>query len=81
LDGDNNATPHGDRRPAAGDALRECDRPEPCGRFLVRDAQIERLLKLGATRAEDWPYPAEHDFVVLRDPDGNEFCVITAPAH
>ncbi|HET6742017.1 MAG TPA: VOC family protein [Kribbella sp.] len=47
---------------------------------MVRDAQIERLLKLGATRAEDWPYPAEHDFVVLRDPDGNEFCVITAPA-
>ena len=22
------------------------------------------------------PYPADADFVVLRDPDGNEFCVI-----
>ena len=31
---------------------------------------------LGATRVEDWPYPADADFVVLRDPDGNEFCVI-----
>lgn len=24
----------------------------------------------------DWPYPDDADFVVLRDPDGNEFCVI-----
>ncbi|HST48439.1 MAG TPA: VOC family protein [Jatrophihabitans sp.] len=31
---------------------------------------------LGATRAQDWPYPDDADFVVLRDPDGNEFCVI-----
>jgi hypothetical protein len=23
-----------------------------------------------------WPYPPEADFVVLRDPDGNEFCII-----
>ncbi|NUR96814.1 MAG: VOC family protein [Kribbellaceae bacterium] len=41
-----------------------------------RDTHIERLLKLGATRAEDWPYPEEHEFVVLRDTEGNEFCVI-----
>lgn len=38
--------------------------------------QVERLLGLGATRVRDWPYPADADFVVLRDPDGNEFCVI-----
>lgn len=37
---------------------------------------IDRLIALGATRAENWPYPADADFVVLRDPDGNEFCVI-----
>ena len=37
---------------------------------------VERLVGLGATRVEDWPYPADADFVVLRDPDGNEFCVI-----
>jgi catechol 2,3-dioxygenase-like lactoylglutathione lyase family enzyme len=41
-----------------------------------RDGHIERLLALGASRAEDWPYPDRHDFVVLRDTEGNEFCVI-----
>jgi hypothetical protein len=29
-----------------------------------------------ATRVTDWPYPENADFVVLRDPAGNEFCVI-----
>jgi glyoxalase superfamily protein len=37
---------------------------------------IEHLIALGATRVSDWPYPPDADFVVLRDPDGNEFCVI-----
>ena len=37
---------------------------------------VDRLVSLGATRVEDWPYPDDADFVVLRDPDGNEFCVI-----
>jgi catechol 2,3-dioxygenase-like lactoylglutathione lyase family enzyme len=37
---------------------------------------VERLVRLGATRVEQWPYPDGADFVVLRDPDGNEFCVI-----
>ena len=37
---------------------------------------VDRLLTLGATRPEDWPYPDDADFIVLRDPDGNEFCVI-----
>ena len=41
-----------------------------------QDRHVERLIGLGATRAENWPYPEECDFVVLRDPDGNEFCVI-----
>lgn len=41
-----------------------------------RERQIDRLVGLGATRADSWSYPAEHQFVVLRDPDGNEFCVI-----
>ncbi|MFF0267179.1 VOC family protein [Kribbella sp. NPDC004536] len=41
-----------------------------------RDIHIDRLLQLGATRPERWPYPDEHDFVVLRDTEGNEFCVI-----
>lgn len=41
-----------------------------------QDAHIDRLVRLGATRVEDWPYPEHHDFVVLRDTEGNEFCVI-----
>ena len=38
--------------------------------------QITRMLELGAHEVRDWPYPQDADFVVLRDPDGNELCVI-----
>lgn len=41
-----------------------------------RDRHVKRLLELGATEPADWPYPDDHDFIVLLDPDGNEFCVI-----
>jgi predicted enzyme related to lactoylglutathione lyase len=41
-----------------------------------RDQHIDRILALGASRVEDWPYPDEHGFIVLRDTEGNEFCVI-----
>jgi hypothetical protein len=37
---------------------------------------VERLVELGATVVDDWPYPDDPDFVVLRDPDGNELCII-----
>lgn len=40
---------------------------------------VERLVALGASRVDDWSYPDDQDypgFVVLRDPDGNEFCII-----
>ena len=40
-------------------------------------AEVERLVGLGATRVE-WRYPADADFVVLADPDGNPFCVVQA---
>lgn len=40
------------------------------------EGEVERLVSLGATRAEDWELPAGADFVVLRDPEGNLFCVI-----
>ena len=40
-------------------------------------AEVERLVALGAVRV-DWTYPADADFVVLADPDGNLFCVINA---
>ena len=39
-------------------------------------AEIERLVSLGAKRA-DWDlYPADPDFVVLADTEGNLFCVV-----
>src|SRR3954454_19203986 len=41
-----------------------------------QDLHVRRLLDLGATRVDNWPYPEDADFVVLRDPEGNEFCVI-----
>lgn len=40
-----------------------------------RAAEIERLLSIGARRVA-WRYPADADYVVLADPDGNRFCVI-----
>ena len=39
-------------------------------------AEVERLVSLGAT-VVDWDrYPANPDFVVMADPEGNRFCVI-----
>ena len=38
-------------------------------------AEVERLLALGATLKE-WAYPADADYVVLQDPDGNPFCIV-----
>lgn len=40
-----------------------------------QEAEVQRLLAIGATR-KDWMYPAEADYVVLQDPDGNPFCVV-----
>src|SRR5690348_9943653 len=37
--------------------------------------EVARLEGLGATRPP-WDYPPDDNFVVMRDPDGNEFCVI-----
>jgi hypothetical protein len=39
-------------------------------------AEVARLEALGARQPESWPYPPDADFVVLLDPDDNEFCVI-----
>ena len=38
-------------------------------------AEVERLIRLGATRYP-WRYRPGADFVVLEDPDGNLFCVV-----
>ena len=40
-----------------------------------RDAEIERMVGLGATIHPRTPEPDE-DFIVLADPEGNLFCVI-----
>ncbi len=40
-----------------------------------RDAEVERLLALGATRHPRTVEPDE-DFIVLADPEGNLFCVV-----
>ena len=39
------------------------------------DDELERLLSLGATRA-DVGQPADVSWVVLADPEGNEFCLL-----
>jgi catechol 2,3-dioxygenase-like lactoylglutathione lyase family enzyme len=41
-------------------------------------AEIERLIGLGATPVPWDSYPADPDFVVLADPEGNRFCVVDA---
>lgn len=39
-----------------------------------RDAEVERLLGIGATRADVGQ--GEQSWIVLADPEGNEFCVL-----
>jgi catechol 2,3-dioxygenase-like lactoylglutathione lyase family enzyme len=43
-----------------------------------QEGEVERLVKLGATRYP-WRYRPDDDFVVLEDPDGNLFCVVQVP--
>jgi hypothetical protein len=38
-----------------------------------QDDEVERLVRLGARRVAD---DTEHPWVVLADPEGNEFCVL-----
>jgi hypothetical protein len=41
-------------------------------------AEVRRLIDLGASRVAWDSYPADPDFVVLADPEGNRFCVVDA---
>lgn len=52
-----------------------CLRPE-----TYRDLETERLLGLGATLVADHRYPDGTGWVVLADPEGNEFCVLRGTA-
>ena len=54
------------------------ERPRVHLDLYARDqaAEVQRLLGIGASRV-DWPdYPADADFVVLADTEGNRFCVV-----
>ena len=42
-----------------------------------RDAEVERLIGLGATHV-DVGQTGEETWVVLADPEGNEFCVLSS---
>jgi catechol 2,3-dioxygenase-like lactoylglutathione lyase family enzyme len=39
-------------------------------------AEAARLVSLGAEEVDWDDYPADPDFVVLADPDGNRFCIV-----
>lgn len=43
-----------------------------------QSGDVDRLLELGATRVEWANRPADADYVILADPEGNRFCVVDA---
>jgi catechol 2,3-dioxygenase-like lactoylglutathione lyase family enzyme len=54
-------------------------RPAPIdgqGREATQAAEVERLESLGAVRAQVGQDDADVSWVVLADPEGNEFCVL-----
>ena len=46
----------------------------------TRDEELERLLALGATAVDDLRRPDGSGWVVLADPEGNEFCILRSDA-
>jgi hypothetical protein len=53
--------------------LHLCLRPD-----TSRDTEVERLLSLGASLVADRRKPDGWGWVVLADPEGNEFCMLLA---
>lgn len=45
-----------------------------------RDAELTRLLELGARQIDDRRLPGGGGWVVLADPEGNEFCILRGTA-
>lgn len=43
-----------------------------------QSAEVERLKSLGATEVHWDKKPADADYVIMADPEGNRFCVIDA---
>jgi hypothetical protein len=46
----------------------------------TRDEEIERVLALGATPLDDRRQPDGTGWLVLADPEGNEFCILRSDA-
>jgi Glyoxalase-like domain len=46
----------------------------------TRDEELARLLALGATEVDDLRLPDGRGWVVLADPEGNEFCILRSDA-
>jgi predicted enzyme related to lactoylglutathione lyase len=49
-------------------------------RDRTRDQEFERVIALGATLLDDRRRPDGGGWLVLADPEGNEFCINTSPA-
>ncbi|HEX3004930.1 MAG TPA: VOC family protein [Angustibacter sp.] len=47
---------------------------------VTRDQEVERLIGLGARQFDDQRKPDGTGWVVLQDPEGNEFCVLRSRA-
>jgi len=45
-----------------------------------RDDEVERVVGLGATQIDDQRNPDSTGWVVLADPEGNEFCILRSQA-
>ncbi|MDQ1137773.1 hypothetical protein QE410_002572 [Microbacterium sp. SORGH_AS 1204] len=46
-----------------------------------RAAEVARLMELGAREVEWSGRPADADYVILKDPEGNRFCVVDTSEH
>ena len=44
-------------------------------------AEVARLVELGAREVEWSGRPADADYVILEDPEGNRFCVVDTSEH
>ncbi|TWP53005.1 VOC family protein [Lentzea tibetensis] len=48
--------------------------------LVPRDQEVERVLALGATVVDDQRKPDGTGWVVMADPEGNEFCILRSAA-
>ncbi|GAA3516911.1 VOC family protein [Aeromicrobium panaciterrae] len=42
----------------------------------TREEEVERVIALGATQLEDFRRPDGSGWILLADPEGNEFCIL-----